>query len=66
MNLLLQLFGDAVEAKSTGSLDEDDLVMKMPEVIAGQEVVGGGEEHRILNRHPGSLRFDARTNGNEF
>ena len=71
MDLLLQLFSDTVEAKGTGTLDEDDLVVQLAESIAGKESVCGGEEEHSSGKTDGHTTprksgCDMRTYADEF
>ena len=61
MHLLLQLFCDAVEAKSPGSFDEHHLVVQLPERIAVQELVGCGKEGCVREFEACSMGTDLRS-----
>ena len=61
MHLLLQLFCDAVEAKSPGSFDEHHLVVQLPERIAVQELVRRGEEGCVREFEACSMGTDLRS-----
>ena len=65
VDLLLQKFSDAVEAKRTGTLDEDNLVVKRTEQFAVKEVVGGGEKRFFAYEEEAGTGSDAGTYAND-